>query len=74
MFEKRGVRVTEGNQFEAAAPPGPRRKRRWAMKSIPAGVNVPGANDLTALKKGAAYWIAITGPSSVSWTIAASVL
>ena len=41
---------------------------------FPAGVNVPGANDLVALKKGSAYWIAITGPSSVSWTIATSVL
>jgi len=41
---------------------------------FPAGVNVPGANDLVNLKKGAAYWIAITGPSSVSWTIATSVL
>ena len=41
---------------------------------FPAGVNVPGANDLTSLKKGSAYWFAITGPSSVTWTIATSVL
>ena len=41
---------------------------------FPSGVNVPGANDLVSLKKGSAYWIAIVGPSSVSWTIATSVL
>ncbi|PFG73493.1 hypothetical protein [Tepidiforma thermophila] len=40
---------------------------------FPAGVDVPGANDLTALKTGEAYWIAITGPSSVTWTIATNV-
>lgn len=40
---------------------------------FPSGVNVPGANDLTSLKTGDAYWIAITGPSSVTWTIASNV-
>ncbi|MCC6959420.1 MAG: hypothetical protein IT301_06195, partial [Dehalococcoidia bacterium] len=37
------------------------------------GVNVPGANDLNSLSTGQAYWIAITGPSSVTWTIASNV-
>jgi hypothetical protein len=36
-------------------------------------VNVPGANDLVTLETGEAYWIAITGPSSVTWTIASNV-
>jgi hypothetical protein len=36
---------------------------------FPAGVSVPGANDLTALKNGSAYWIAIKGPDAVTWTI-----
>jgi uncharacterized repeat protein (TIGR01451 family) len=40
---------------------------------FPAGVNVPGANDLTKLIEGSAYWIAIKGPSSVTWTIATNV-
>jgi hypothetical protein len=40
---------------------------------FPAGVNVPGANDLTKLVEGQAYWIAIKGPGSVTWTIATSV-
>ena len=40
---------------------------------FPAGVNVPGANDLTKLTEGQAYWIAIKGPSSVTWTIATNV-
>jgi len=34
---------------------------------------VPGANDLTVLHNGQAYWIAITGPSSVTWTVATNV-
>lgn len=46
--------------------------QKW-LGFFPAGVNVPGANDLTALKTGEAYWIAITGPSSVTWTIATNV-
>lgn len=40
---------------------------------FPAGVSVPGANDLTGLKKGSAYWMAIKGPASVEWTIATNV-
>ncbi|MBK6662571.1 MAG: hypothetical protein IPG47_07400 [Thermoflexaceae bacterium] len=40
---------------------------------FPGGVNVPGANDLTKLMSGAAYWIAIKGPGAVNWTIATDV-
>jgi hypothetical protein len=40
---------------------------------FPTGVNVPGANDLNTLENGEAYWIAIVGPSSVTWTIASNV-
>ncbi len=40
---------------------------------FPAGVSVPGANDLTALQNGQAYWIAIKGPNSVTWTIGTDV-
>ena len=40
---------------------------------FPGGVNVPGANDLTKLMSGAAYWIAIKGPGAVNWTIATYV-
>jgi hypothetical protein len=40
---------------------------------FPAGVSVPGANDLTALVTGDAYWIAIKGPDPVTWTIATDV-
>lgn len=40
---------------------------------FPAGVGVPGANDLTSLKTGSAYWIAIKGPGNVTWTIATNV-
>jgi hypothetical protein len=46
--------------------------QQW-LGFFPSGVNVPGANDLTALHTGQAYWIAITGPSSVTWTIASNV-
>ena len=46
--------------------------QQW-LGYFPSGVNVPGANDLTALKDGSAYWIAITGPGSVTWTIASNV-
>ncbi|MEO8540346.1 MAG: hypothetical protein ABI577_11440 [bacterium] len=42
--------------------------QRW-LGYFPSGANIPGANDLTALKTGAAYWIAINGPSSVSWPV-----
>jgi hypothetical protein len=40
---------------------------------FPAGVSVPGANDLASLDNGAAYWIAIEGPGNVTWTIATHV-
>ena len=40
---------------------------------FPAGVSVPGANDLTALRTSQAYWIAIKGPNSVTWTIGTDV-
>jgi hypothetical protein len=46
--------------------------QQW-LGYFPSGVNVPGANDLTTLRTGQAYWIAITGPSSVTWTIASNV-
>lgn len=46
--------------------------QQW-LGFFPSGVNVPGANDLTSLKTGDAYWIAITGPSSVTWTVASNV-
>ena len=37
---------------------------------FPAGAGVPGANDLTALRTGSAYWVAISGPGPVIWPIA----
>ena len=40
---------------------------------FPNGVNVPGANNLTALSTGQAYWVAITGPGSVTWTVTTNV-
>ena len=46
--------------------------QQW-LGFFPAGVNVPGANDLTKLTEGQAYWIAIKGPASVTWTIASNV-
>lgn len=46
--------------------------QQW-LGFFPSGVNVPGANDLTSLKTGDAYWIAIKGPSSVTWTVASNV-
>lgn len=46
--------------------------QQW-LAYFPSGVNVPGANDLTSLNTGQAYWIAITGPSSVTWTIATNI-
>lgn len=36
---------------------------------FPAGLDVPGANDLTTLTLGNAYWIAITAPGPVTWTV-----
>ncbi|MCZ2111505.1 MAG: hypothetical protein LC118_18400, partial [Dehalococcoidia bacterium] len=46
--------------------------QQW-LAFFPTGVNVPGANNLTALKGGSAYWIAITGPGSVTWTVSTNV-
>jgi hypothetical protein len=40
---------------------------------FPSGVSVPGANDLTNLQQGDAYWIAIKAPGPVTWTIATDV-
>ena len=40
---------------------------------FPAGVGVPGANDLGTLTLGQAYWIAITGPDSITWTVTTNV-
>ncbi len=37
---------------------------------FPAGAGVPGANNLSQLRAGQAYWIAIAGPGGLSWTIA----
>ena len=37
---------------------------------FPGGAGVPGANNLTALRTGQAYWIAIAGPGGISWTVA----
>ena len=47
----------------------------WAQASqtwlgfFPAGLDVPGANDLTTLTLDNAYWIAITAPGPVPWTV-----
>lgn len=46
--------------------------QQW-LGYFPAGVGVPGANDLTALRTGNAYWIAIVAPGPVNWTIATAV-
>ncbi|MEX0781724.1 MAG: hypothetical protein WD557_03675 [Dehalococcoidia bacterium] len=46
--------------------------QQW-LGFFPTGVDVPGANDLTALETGQAYWIAIVGPGSVTWTVATDV-
>ncbi len=42
--------------------------QRW-LGYFPSGADVPGANDLSSLKAGTAYWIAVTGPGGVSWTL-----
>ncbi len=36
---------------------------------FPNGAGVPGANNLTTLRRGQAYWIAVNGSTSVQWTI-----
>jgi hypothetical protein len=46
--------------------------QQW-LAYFPSGVNVPGANNLTALDLGSAYWVAITGPGSVTWTVSTNV-
>jgi hypothetical protein len=40
---------------------------------FPDGVDVPGANDLTGFRTGNAYWIAIRGPQSITWTVVTDV-
>lgn len=42
--------------------------QRW-LAFFPSGAGIPGANDLSALKTGAAYWIAINGPGGVTWAV-----
>lgn len=42
--------------------------QRW-LGYFPAGATVPGANDLGSLKAGSGYWIAITNPAGVSWSV-----
>jgi hypothetical protein len=37
---------------------------------FPDGAGVPGANNLTQLRAGQAYWIAIEGPGPVQWSVA----
>jgi hypothetical protein len=58
-------RVTAVYGWDAAA-------QSW-LAFFPSGVNVPGANNLTALRTGEAYWIAITAPGPVSWTVVKDV-
>lgn len=36
---------------------------------FPGSENIPGANDFTVFNRGTAYWIAIKGPSSITWTV-----
>ena len=36
---------------------------------FPGSEGVPGANDFSTLTKGEAYWIAINGTSSTTWTV-----
>lgn len=36
---------------------------------FPSGVGIPGAVDITTFHHGGVYWIAISGPGSLSWTI-----
>lgn len=42
--------------------------QRW-LGYFPGGAGVPGANDLSSLKAGSAYWVAITNPAGVSWPV-----
>jgi hypothetical protein len=36
---------------------------------FPSGVDIPGANDITTLEHGVAYWFAVTGPGNATWTV-----
>jgi len=36
---------------------------------FPSGAGIPGANDLTVMRRGNAYWVAIKGSGTVSWNI-----
>ena len=36
---------------------------------FPSGTGIPGANNLTSLTAGSAYWTAISGPGQVHWSI-----
>lgn len=36
---------------------------------FPAGEGIPGANNLSKLETGSAYWVAIHGPASVTWPV-----
>lgn len=36
---------------------------------FPSAAGVPGANNLAALRTGTAYWVAISGPGPVTWTV-----
>jgi hypothetical protein len=46
--------------------------QEW-LAFFPSGVDIPGANDLTGLREGDAYWIAIRGPESITWTVVTDV-
>ena len=39
------------------------------LRFFPTGVGVPGANDLSTLTLGQAYWTAVTVPDSIPWTV-----
>lgn len=46
--------------------------QKW-LGFFASGVAVPGANDLTSMDTGSAYWVAIKGPGSLPWKIATNV-
>ncbi|GIW15856.1 MAG: hypothetical protein KatS3mg063_1709 [Tepidiforma sp.] len=54
-----GAQVTAIYGWETAS-------QAW-LAYFPAGANVPGANTLTSLEPGKAYWVAIAGPGGGSW-------
>jgi hypothetical protein len=39
---------------------------------FPSGAGIPGANNLPSLTTGSAYWVAVTGPGSTTWSIPAN--